>query len=207
MKNDKRDMQRMLEKATDAGDVSQDELDAEAASLRDAWLAFGQMLETAQPDSDVSVHLPDAAPCAPLFPGEAPIYAPLLLGEKRTRQSPAPWHWHVRAASLLALILFIAIVTTWRMQYPQRQTDPDGTQPTMASTDHKAAPTKQPRGQTLAKADEPQWDDSLDEPLAQVSWQMACIQQNQTLRTDAFGIIEYKLGQLSKAIQSDSPEN
>jgi hypothetical protein len=199
MKHDKNNLQRMLEKATDAGDVSPDELDPESASLRDAWLAFGQMLETAQPGSK-----------SPIVPEELPIYAPLPLGEKPSVRATLPhttWQWHMRAASLLALTLLIAIVTTWKMQDPHRQTDPDGSRPRTASTDHKTAPLKQPNGQTLAKADEPQWDDKLDEQFAQVSWQMACIQQNQTLRTDAFGIIEYKLGQLSKAIQSDSPEN
>ena len=39
-----------------------------------------------------------------------------------------------------------------------------------------------PRKHTLrrpATADEPQWDDSLDEQFAQVGWQMLCVQQNQ----------------------------
>jgi hypothetical protein len=193
MNNDK-NMQRMLEKATDAGDVSPDELDPESASLRDAWLAFGQMLDTAQPDSNV-----------PLLPEKAPIYASLLREEKRTRQSSAVLSWHVRAASLLAVSLLIAVATAWMLRSPGPQANPNAEPPKTASTD--PVPAKQPHSRTLAKADGQQWDDSLDERVAQVGWQMLCIQQNQTLRTDAIGIVEYKLGQLSKAIQSDSPEN
>jgi hypothetical protein len=195
-------MQRMLEKATTVGDVSADELDPETASLRDAWLAFGQMLETAQPDSDALLLSPDATTCAPLLPGEAPIYAPLPLRE-RAERSHALRSWYVRAGSLLTVSLLIAVSTAWTLRVSSQQANPNAESQTASAT----SPSKQPRVQTPANANGPQWDDSLDEPLAQVSWQMACIQQNQTLRTDAFGIIEYKLGQLSKAIQADSPGN
>lgn len=206
MKYDKNNLQRMLEKTTDAGDVSPDELDPDSASLRETWLAFGQMLETAQPNSDLPLLSPNAPNSASLLPGETPIYAPLPLQEKITRRSLALGNWYVRAASLLAVSLLIAVATAWMLRTPSQQANP-GAEPQNASTDHKTAPLRQPNARTPAKADEPQWDDKLDEPLAQVSWQLACIQQNRTLQTDAFGIIEYKLGQLSKAIQSDSPEN
>ena len=49
MKDDVEQIQRLLEKATDAGSAPPDALDPETASLREAWLAFGQMLETASP--------------------------------------------------------------------------------------------------------------------------------------------------------------
>jgi hypothetical protein len=188
MKDDMRDIQRLLEQATDAGATPPDELDPEAASLREAWLAFGQMLEGAQP------------------PEDTPIHAPLPVEEKpriRTNSAPSLWHWYVRAASLLAVSLLIAVATAGMLRYSHRQAGSEASTEKTASTDHKTIPSRQSRGQRLAKADDPQWDDSLDEQFAQVSWKMACIQQNQLFRTDAFGVVDYKLGQLTKAIQGD----
>ena len=49
MSEDLEKLQRLLEQATAAEDVSADELDPEAASLREAWIGFGQLLEAAQP--------------------------------------------------------------------------------------------------------------------------------------------------------------
>ena len=73
----------------------------------------------------------------------------------------------------------------------------------IASNNRQFAPSKQIPTKTTAAADEPKWDDSLDEQFTRVGWQMLCIQQNQSFRTDAFGIVEYQLQQFSQAIQAD----
>ncbi len=44
-----KELQRQLEKATAPGDVQPGQLDPETARFREAWTAFGRLLETAQP--------------------------------------------------------------------------------------------------------------------------------------------------------------
>jgi hypothetical protein len=187
MKDKIEEMQRVLEKATDAGSAPADALDPEIASLRDAWLAFGQMLE--------------AAP-APVFT------SPLPLGEGpgvRAALSYARPRWpRLLAAGLLAASLLIGVVTVWMLHAANRQENPTAAPEQMASANQKTAPSTQAHTQKVSSTDEPQWDDSLDEQFARVGWQMLCVQQNQYFRTDAFGIVQYQLEQLSKAIQADS---
>ena len=180
MKNDIEQMQRLLEKATDAGSAPPDELDPETASLREAWLAFGQMLEAAP-----------AACLAAAFAGEAEGKEQIV---------------GVLAAGLLAASLLIGVVAVWMLHGASRQADPTPTTNEMASTNpiKNVAPATQANSPTVAKADEPQWDDSLDERLSQIGWQVTCAQQNQLFRTDTFGVVQYRVEQLRQAIQADS---
>ena len=60
MENDLTGLEQMLQRATAPTNAPQDDLDADAKSLREAWLAFGQLLDAAQP--------PDGAPLCDTVP-------------------------------------------------------------------------------------------------------------------------------------------
>ena len=106
MKNDLETSLRSLEEATAAGDRPADRLDAETASLREAWLAFGEMLEAAQP--------PRLRYFSPLPLGEGPgVRAALRVRRRRWRR--------LLAAGLLAASLLIAVATIWMLSGANRQ--------------------------------------------------------------------------------------
>jgi len=211
MKDDIKEMQRLLEKATDAGNTPTDELDPETASLREAWLAFGQMLEAAPPPAFNSPLLPREepkySPYSALPFGQQPAHSPRPLGEGqavRATKARAYRHWRFTAVALVAASLLIAAATAWMLHNVNGQAGSTALPDKIASNNRQFAPSKQIPTKTTAAADEPKWDDSLDEQFTRVGWQMLCIQQNQSFRTDAFGIVEYQLEQLSKSIQADS---
>ncbi len=187
MKDDMETSLRSLEEATAIDDRSSQRLDAETASLREAWLAFGEMLEAAQPATCVS----------PLPLGEGPgVRAAPLPRRKR-------WP-RLLAAGVLAASLLVAVATIWMLSGANRQDNPADTPKQMVANNHKAAPSPKARAKSVSTTDEPKWDDSLDEQFEQVNWQMLCVRENQSFRTDAFGQAQYRLEQLREAIQAES---
>jgi hypothetical protein len=182
MNNDINNLQHLLEQATAAGEESADNLDPETAQLREAWLAFGQMLDAATPPAALSTDHWKTPPPAQLR------------------------YWRLPAVGLLAASLLIAVaaISMLRDTKPAVSTGP-ATVTTAANNPRAVSPkTHTQAKQTKSASDEPQWDDSFDDQVAQVSWDMTCARQNQLFRTDSFGIIEYQLEQASQAIQADS---
>ena len=144
MTNDLERMQRLLEEATAAGDAPADRLDPEAASLREAWLAFGEMLEAAQPPVLVS----------PLLPGEG----------QGVRASHVRPRWHrLLATGALAASLVVGAAMIWMLHGAAGRQDLAPTTEQHASTHQKASPIQNARAKTVAATTAPQWDDSLDE--------------------------------------------
>ncbi len=190
MKSDLETSLRSLEEATAAGDKPSDLLDPETASLREAWLAFGEMLEAAQPPRSASPLPLGEGPRARAAPSRRRRYRPRLL-----------------VAGLLAASLLIAVAAIWMRSAVDRQDNPVAPPKQIASTKHhkhQVAPSQTSRAKSVSTADEPQWDDSLDEQLEQVGWQMLCVQENQAFRTDVFGQAQYRLEQFRETIQADS---
>jgi hypothetical protein len=187
MKDDLEQSLRALEEATAIGDRPTEQLDAETASLREAWLAFGEMLEAAQ----------------------SPAYVSPILPEERPGLMAAPRHGRRRwqrllAAGLLAASLLVAAATIWTVSGPERQEKRAGAPTQTVKTTNHGAPTPKRRAESTSTANVPQWDDSLDEQFEQLSWQMLCVQENQAFRTDAFGRAQYRLEQLRETVQADS---
>jgi hypothetical protein len=200
MKNDEQ-TRFVLEKATDIGSLPPDVLEPEIASLREAWLAFGQMLEAASPPaSTTSLCFREETKYSP--------YSPLPWDERRGVRAKRPQtrqHWlHLLATALLAGSLLVAIATAWTLSNVHQQADAPVPSDKIASIDPIVSPPKPSLAKSPAKADIPQWNDSLDEPFAQVGWQMLCVRHNQFFRTDAFGIVEYQLQQFRQSIQKES---
>ncbi len=88
-------LQRLLERATAAEDAPQNEPDPEAASLREAWIAFGRLLEAAQPPAETSL-------------GSRPV------PPKRSYRRSWP------SAGLLAASLLICAGAMWMLQATHR---------------------------------------------------------------------------------------
>jgi len=195
MKNDLERTVRLLEDATAAGDAPADQLDPETASLREAWLAFGEMLEAAQP----TMGLPENS-CL----RETPLHCNGGALRRSTPSHARPRRQRLLATGLLAASLLIGVATVWMLRSANRQDNPMPTTEPQASTHRHVAPSTQTHAKSESAADEPQWDDSLDEQFEQVSWQMTCVRQNQFFRTDAFGIVQYQVEQFRQAIQTDS---
>ena len=195
MKNDLETSLRVLEDATAAGDRPTGQLDAETASLREGWLAFGEMLEAAQP----------ATPLAEGFcRREAPPHCNAGALVKAT-PSRARRRWqHLLAAGLLAASLLAAATAIWMLSGGNRQGNPTDAPKQMASTKQQAAPSQKARAKAASTTESPQWDDSLDEQIEQVNWQMLCVRGNEAFRTDAFGQAQYRLERLRETIQADS---
>jgi hypothetical protein len=187
MRDDLETARRVLEEATAGDDRPAEQLDAETASLREAWLAFGEMLEAAQPPAFISP--------LPLGVGPGVRAAPSRIRRYR---------WRLLAAGLLAASLLIAAATIWMLSSANRQNNPAGEPKQMAKTNQQGVPSPRVNAKGGSTADVLKWDDSLDEQFEQLGWQMLCIQENQAFRTDAFGQAQYRLEQLRETIQADS---
>lgn len=170
-----------------------EQLDPETATLREAWLALGEILEAAQPRQPVEIRHRRETPrhCN----GEA------VQGAASRKQ--LRWSRLLAGAALAASLLVVATVI-WAIGGGNRQTDPGQSPQQMAAKSHRNPPSQKTIAKSVPPADVPQWDDSFDEQFAQLSWQMLCVQESQVFRTDAFGQAQYRLEQLRETIQADS---
>jgi hypothetical protein len=170
--------QRLLEAVTAAGETPADALDPEAASLREAWLAFGDLLESAQ----VSPH-------------------PLREGQRvRAVRLPTQRRWLLPMAGALAASLLICIATAWMLRDTIRHNAAAPAPSQTASVGHHAVtPSK-----AAASTDSPQWDDSLDEQFSQLDQQMTSVRENQLSSTDDFAVMQYRIDQFRQEVQADT---
>ena len=100
MKEDTKKIEEQLEKATAPGDTLDAALDAETKSLREGWLALGQLIEAVQP--------PSAGPPELQYPTQAaPIQRRKLLGRKTL----------AALAALAASLVVAAIVTRHYLEF------------------------------------------------------------------------------------------
>ena len=210
MSEDHEKLQRMLEQATAAEGAREDDLDPQAASLREAWLSLGHLLEAAQPASyDVPLPFAEDGPkCSPL---RAPTEG--WSGEGQEKCSPLPSgegqgvrarRWFLPAAGLLAASLLIGVMTAWMLRDANRQEGSTPVPEQIASTSRQATSLAHEQPQTALAVNGPQWDDSFDEQLAQVGQQMAYAGNDQFSGTDAFGLVQYRMEQFRQEVQADS---
>jgi len=184
MNRDLKTLEQQLERAT-ARDVPPNALlDQETTSLREAWLAFGQLLETAQPGPDQPLK------CLSHPPGG---------GRRR---------WLVAAIVGLAASLLVAATIAWSA----RRTEPAGiiTAPSVAVAVSRAEPSapaakkalpekpSSPAGQGSALA----WDDALDKEITLTGQAVVSASQESPLLVDACAPVRYGLEEIEKDIEN-----
>ena len=180
MSDDLERMQRSLERATAAKDAPQADLDPQTASLREAWLTFGQLLEAAQPATEL--------------PLDRWMTTPPRARKRR---------WILPVAAVLAASLLIGVATTWMLRATNQPQSPGpAPEQTVSTSNHVASPTREPPT-TVPAVNGSQWDDSLDEQLAQIGRQVAYAQQDQFPGADAFGLMQYRIEQVRAEVQAD----
>ena len=181
MSEDLKKMQRSLERATAAKDAPQADLDPQTASLREAWLSFGQLLEAAQPATEL--------------PLEHWTITPPPAQKRR---------WILPVAAVLAASLLIGVVTTWMLRTANQPQSPGpAPEQTVSTSNHIASPTRE-QPTAVPAVNGSQWDDSLDEQLAQAGQQVAYAQQDQFPGADAFGLMQYRIEQVCAEVQADN---
>jgi hypothetical protein len=172
MKDELDNSQRLVEAVTSASDAPLEPLDTESASLREAWLAFGELLA--------------ASEISPLLSGEGP-------GVRAVCPRRQPRRWLLPAIGALAASLLIAASTAWMLHnsIPQQALAPAPSQTA------KAIPIP-------AATSGPQWDDSLDEQVAQLGKQVTSARENQHSTADDFALMQYRIEQFRQEVQTDS---
>lgn len=182
MNKDLEKLQQLLEQVTAASDVPEGDMTAEAASLRETWVRFGQLLE-ATPPAALDIR----------FPSEVRRVDELRPSRKLHR-------WLLSAAGVLAASVAIGLVVTWSMHNGEQtvQSSPDSqatvavtakpsaatATPPTAIASHSAAIKTEPK--TLIRQErsvketvaETQWDEAIDEQINQVGRQIVYANQN-----------------------------
>jgi len=188
------DLERRLQQAT-APECPSPELmdteliDAETASLREGWLALGQLIEAAQPMSDASaleglLPSPQAAPC---------------------KASP---RWKASLAAALAASLVIGATLAWNFMSKRTEIPSLPTRDIAVEDTEREAPQPLPIVEENAVAENPidelQWDDSLDDQLALVSREIMRIEGDWDCLDDAFSPAWEGIDQIEQDIEEDT---
>ena len=164
---------KALEQAT-AADVPAEPLAAETQSLREAWLAFGQLLKSAEPPAEPAIDRPP---------------------RRRSRRWPL-----VAAATAASLLLCLSAV---EMRKYVDQPGKVGLPPAVASANAVRPAPVVKQSPTASTTGELAWDDSLDDEIAKVGQQMANIEPNFSYASGAFDTLQYDLQQFQKEMEED----
>ncbi len=200
-------LKQMLEEVTAAdtpvaGHAPAGPCDAEGASLREAWLAFGRLIRAAD-DS-----LPAMPNVLPAGPSTATPIAPL-----KSRRS----RW-LRPIAAAAAALLVAVTFGWWIGRDGKQ---DISGPSLAQTGKPEQATPQPEklspqaavARTETAANKPAkagaaktstWDDPLETQIAAVSQQIRNVQQNWQHRVDDVDLVQYRIDEVADSLQDDT---
>lgn len=181
----------MLERATVPGHEMPEDLDAETASLRESWLAFGRLLTDAQPVA-----------------GEA-------WEDRKVAPQPVPhrrsFGWTVAVAA--SLLIAAGITIAYRLRdgssgaqpnSPAIARDDRGPAETVAAAPETPAPPKtevREDRQIAAVPDELKWDDSLDDQITAVAQAAALAGVDWYAQAGNWSAIERGLDEIKKDIQ------
>jgi len=179
-------LRRQLERATAAED-SPDALDAETASLREGWLALGQLLEAAERESTEPFEWKRPPP--------------------RLRQN----RWKLAGVAALAASLLIGLTVAWSLV---RKGPPNGSTATpgeVTSPEEKESLPTPDLDEPKLAVDEPtledelDWDDDpLDRQLASVGEEIVRIQQDWDSVDNAFEPVWHGLEQMAEDIDGET---
>jgi len=180
MTDELRELEQRLAQATAPRSGSQAPLDSEAAALREAWLAFGEMLEAA---GEVT---PGRLPSPP---------APLPYADARSR-------WLPIAMVALAASVLVAIAVAWHVARVKPSALPSV--PQIAESHPAPAAPAAKQVPIVAVETEIAWDDALDQRIEQAGWEVAQVQQDWLAAGASSGFVRYQMEQVKKDIE-DSP--
>jgi len=184
-------LQEILERATAPGDEVPEDLDAETASLREGWLAFGRLLTEAQPTA-----------------GEP-------WEDWKVTPRPAQRRRFLGLAIAVAASLLIAAGLTMAYRLRDGSSGVQPNPPTIAQDDRvPAASVKEMPGavaqpaaearqdlQIVAVPDELKWDDALDEQITAVAQATALAREGWYAQAGNVSAIERGLDEIKKDIQ------
>lgn len=194
MNDQSRRLQEMLERATAAGNDMPADLDAETASLREGWLALGELLEAAQPASGQS------------------------LENWKVTVRPAPRRWPLALVAAIAVSVLLAIGLTLAYRMRDGSSTPQPNPPAMARDDRSAtgsgagssravaralpsaARTPNAEQRTLNRSDLA-WENSLDEEIEAVSQAAALVRQDWYAGVGHWSAIERGFEEIKKDIE------
>ena len=177
-------LQRQLERATASECSTDGPLDAETASLREGWLALGELLDAAEPSREQPLKLRE----------------PLEAGH-RTRR---------KAAAIVALAASLLVGVTLAGQW-LRANRPGGL---ATLSDESLSEIVRADGEpfnpdigeleTAPLADWVDWDDPLDQQIASVAQELVRIQQDWDQVDGAFGPLYFGLEEMAEELD-ESP--
>ena len=162
-------------------------MDADSKSLREAWLAFGQLLEAAQPPDGAS--LCDGVPLCDSVP---------LL-----RRSGAAKKYGLVAAALAAsLLVGLTVYWLWGGQSAPQCICP---------ADNNVAVVKGAKVNRLTAGPSPvaspandlRWDDTLDQQIADAGQNVALAQSDLAHAFDTADLVRYRLRQAQQDIEKN----
>ena len=189
MNDDLRKLERQLEQATAGRDAPRAALDPQTASLREAWLAFGQLLEAA-------TSTPAASPGAMSW-------------------TPPREHrrWLVPAALALAASLLVGLTVAWGVRGHGPFARPGGAAIEVASNGGKeATPDPEATPPAVSPADSPAdspaaelaWDDTLDSEIASAGRAVVSVRHDWLGLAEGSSAVRYGLRRLEEDLR-DSP--
>jgi hypothetical protein len=202
MSDEVKRMERALEQITAPAAAPRRDLPPEAQRLRDAWLAFGQLLEAADvagTGHHASMVGVPSAPVAGTGHTLGVVDEPLIEPRHTERacydkaQSRRPLI--LAAAAAAALLLAVGIY--WACCGPGGSAvvpvAPDKMVTAPVQDQNKSAPSNHVVRQSTAAAGDLKWDDKLDEQIQQTA-QAATLAQNDGLRgVDVFDAMGYEV--------------
>ena len=180
MSDDLTKLERQLEQATSRSAPSGQPLDPETAPLREAWLAFGQLLEAAHPAADQAVVQP---------------------GSRSARRRRL---WLVPAAVGLAASLLVAVTIAWMLHGGGDSSDSSSASLPAGIAANQAGPPSAAKAQqrpTAAFAAELAWDDTLDKQIVLAGEAVLNAEEDWSVLADAANSVHYGIRQMEKDVQ------
>ena len=202
MSEETKKLEEQLEKATAPGDTIDASLDAETTSLREGWLALGQLIEAAQP---TSARPPLAGPPELQYPAQpAPTPRRKLAGPKT-----------LAALAALAASLLVAALLTWSfvgglfVNGPQDQQivqDQQNEAPAPATIEKVPAPVlvQDEQKSSDSAGDDLDWDAPLDGEIAAAGQEMLRIQSDWYASDDTSSAIYYRMQQMRQDLNDNT---
>jgi hypothetical protein len=151
-------------------------MDGDRAALRETWRVWGRLLETAE------------------TPMEQAIARPAALRSARPRR--------LAAAAILAATVAIVAATAWIASTAQRADDVTSLPETGTPANANVPLVVARRPPTAPSTGESQWDDVFDDQIAQVGRELICVQQDWSLRVDAFDLVRSRLEEIHAEIET-----